>query len=649
MICNISDNSLIYKVHSRNKFGAPTTCEYGNDVATNYTYKSYGLLTHIQTGKKRKLIGGGHNPKGSIEDEGFTVDSAFLNYRYGYNNLGLMSYRSESVVNRLETYLYDNLDRLTTINSGPIGSMFMQTQLFSYSNNGNISCTEVGAYTYGNKPHAVSRIQLSNPGAVSLDQCDVEYNVFNQPTLITEGNYYVQLFYGSNQQRNKAEIYVEGLVWKGNFTRYYINKYYEEDRVSPTTLLRSCSYIYGDNGIVAMRINENSSDDMYYIHTDHLGSYCDVTDANKQVKTRNRFDPWGNHVVKDNTYYLFENHSITDRGFTGHEHYPDLKIINMNGRLYDPVIARFFSPDKYVANSSFTQDFNRYTYARNCPLMYTDPDGEIFWLIPVAYIVIQGAINIAVNWGAIKEASQQGGGTGFGKAMGFFGIGALNGAVSWYCPALAPVVNFGTSILEQGLRNGNFNDIRYDQLLVNAGISLATSMFSNTLVNSTLGKDVFFTKTLAGNMIKGAVSKNIAAIGTNLVMGGIYGDPQERWDSYKKTGWWQATLSGMNDGMKTHYQTNSQRAEDLNRKDYKDQMKNRDFRQNLSKTMKNDVWLSKYDHFELQMYRMNLPFTNLFNLRNQRPDPILQINVTVEPEIPTPTIYIPNNWEIWGP
>ena len=31
-------------------------------------------------------------------------------------------------------------------------------------------------------------------------------------------------------------------------------------------------------------------------------------------------------------------------GFTGHEHYADLNIINMNGRLYDPVIARFFSP-----------------------------------------------------------------------------------------------------------------------------------------------------------------------------------------------------------------------------------------------------------------------------------------------------------------
>ena len=64
-----------------------------------------------------------------------------------------------------------------------------------------------------------------------------------------------------------------------------------------------------------------------------------------------------------------------------HEHYPELKIINMNGRLYDPVIGRFFSPDKYVANSSFTQDFNRYTYARNNPLKYIDPTGKILVII----------------------------------------------------------------------------------------------------------------------------------------------------------------------------------------------------------------------------------------------------------------------------
>jgi hypothetical protein len=39
----------------------------------------------------------------------------------------------------------------------------------------------------------------------------------------------------------------------------------------------------------------------------------------------------------------------------------------------------FFSPDQYVANSTFSQDFNRYSYCRNNPLSYVDPSGQNFW------------------------------------------------------------------------------------------------------------------------------------------------------------------------------------------------------------------------------------------------------------------------------
>ncbi|MCR4872209.1 MAG: hypothetical protein K5885_01570 [Bacteroidales bacterium] len=58
--------------------------------------------------------------------------------------------------------------------------------------------------------------------------------------------------------------------------------------------------------------------------------------------------------------------------FTGHEHYAGLKVINMNGRLYDPVIARFFSPDNFVQLPDFTQSYNRYSYCLNNLLQYTD-------------------------------------------------------------------------------------------------------------------------------------------------------------------------------------------------------------------------------------------------------------------------------------
>ena len=85
-------------------------------------------------------------------------------------------------------------------------------------------------------------------------------------------------------------------------------------------------------------------------------------------------------MSSDQTYYpcRYARYAEIYYGFTGHEHYADLKIINMNGRLYDPVIARFFSPDNFVQAPEFTQSYNRYSYCLNNPLQYTDPSGESF-------------------------------------------------------------------------------------------------------------------------------------------------------------------------------------------------------------------------------------------------------------------------------
>jgi len=78
--------------------------------------------------------------------------------------------------------------------------------------------------------------------------------------------------------------------------------------------------------------------------------------------------------------------TLFDRGFTGHacpeqsrrEHLPTFGLINMNGRVYDPFLARFLSPDPFVQAPGNNQNFNRYSYCVNNPLKYTDPSGEIF-------------------------------------------------------------------------------------------------------------------------------------------------------------------------------------------------------------------------------------------------------------------------------
>ena len=64
-----------------------------------------------------------------------------------------------------------------------------------------------------------------------------------------------------------------------------------------------------------------------------------------------------------------------DRGYTLHEHYDDFDLINMNGRLYDPVLGRMLSPDIAIQDDYNAQAYNRYSYCFNNPLRFTDPSG----------------------------------------------------------------------------------------------------------------------------------------------------------------------------------------------------------------------------------------------------------------------------------
>ena len=71
------------------------------------------------------------------------------------------------------------------------------------------------------------------------------------------------------------------------------------------------------------------------------------------------------------------NGFVLDRGYTGHQHLKEFGIINMNGRLYDPIVGRMLNVDNFVQDPSSSQAFNRYSYVVNNPLEFTDPSG---WL-----------------------------------------------------------------------------------------------------------------------------------------------------------------------------------------------------------------------------------------------------------------------------
>ena len=62
---------------------------------------------------------------------------------------------------------------------------------------------------------------------------------------------------------------------------------------------------------------------------------------------------------------------------TGHEHLYAFGLINMNGRMYDPLLSSFLSPDNYMQDPTTQQGFNRYAYCMYNLLKYVDPSGEL--------------------------------------------------------------------------------------------------------------------------------------------------------------------------------------------------------------------------------------------------------------------------------
>jgi len=143
-----------------------------------------------------------------------------------------------------------------------------------------------------------------------------------------------------------------------------------------------------------------------------------LTDENGNIAERRHFDPWGQLIkVEDGSGNTLDKLTLLDRGFTGHEHLQTVGFIHMNGRLYDPALHRFLQPDNYVQDPFNTQNFNRYGYCLNNPLLYTDPNGEFFWAAVIIGAII-GASSYAVS-AAINDS----------WSWGSFGLSVLGGAV----------------------------------------------------------------------------------------------------------------------------------------------------------------------------------------------------------------------------
>ena len=266
------------------------------------------------------------------------------------------------------------------------------------------------------RPHAMKSAETAD-GVFPTASQTITYSSFDKVKSIAKGGNTLAYTYGFDQQRIRMVEETDGLTR----TKDYVGmcEYITEDD-GENTSEKTLTYLVGPYGVFAVVEQQDNEESMHYILKDHLGSWTTITDSEGNVEQELSFDAWGNMRDPETWCVDASMRPMFDRGYTGHEHLNGFGLINMNGRMYDPVMSSFLSVDNYVQVPDFSQSFNRYAYCLNNPLSYTDPSGEIVWFVPV---IIGAAI------GAYTGASIQSGTAAFWNWKPDAWKGAIAGAI----------------------------------------------------------------------------------------------------------------------------------------------------------------------------------------------------------------------------
>lgn len=509
----------LYYYYTYNNKGKLTSVLYPGNVFETFGYDSYGNVVSVNSG--------GHVLWQIVSDTGRRQDYEYFNddmqsckvydtngymtfkefnrndtetifeARYGYDPLtGNLSWRNHSTGQELFTY--DSLDRLTSVTQSGV------TTSYSYDAKGNITnISNVGSYSYQDSaPHAVD-VVTRNLNFPVLPIQYVNYNSYSKVSSISQSPYTMDFVYGPDCQRWKTTLKQDSTVMR---TTLYGDNY---ERITENGVTRHFYYLSHD----LLVIKQNGTVSYYVMEKDNQGSILQIHKKDGTRVFSAKYDAWGNQSVMLNTIGFH-------RGYTGHEMLSEFHIINMNGRLYDPVFCRFFSPDNYVQMPDFSQSFNRYTYCLNNPLKYTDPSGEIFWLAPIITGALIGAAMSGVAYSVTSFTMGNWNGSDFLKSLGF---GAFSGA-------LAGGIGLAGGAL--GISATTTNSIGYQLVSQTSNSLITNSVFGHSISLSDIGGSVMgamvgsvlpLYKAKPGSTFKNFIGEVLHNTARGIITGGMQG------------------------------------------------------------------------------------------------------------------------------
>ena len=293
-----------------------------------------------------------------------------------YDDAGNMTQREDLRLGLSETFTFDDLDRLTSAqvagNTALSYGFDVVGNITHKSDTGNpflYTTSAVHAVTQITAGQTTQNLSYDNNGnlANGTDVPTITWSSYNKPIQLTKGGITYTFAYGPDRRRYRK-------THSNGHTTYYIGDGFERIDKPTSTEFR---HVIRANGKAVMLRKDYSLGGVVheYLHRDHLGSVTALTEQlSGNVIERYSYDAWG---LRRNpaTWAAATISAYEPRGYTGHEHLDDIGIIHMNGRVYEPRLGRMLSPDPVTQAPENGQNYNRYTYANNNPLGYTDPSG----------------------------------------------------------------------------------------------------------------------------------------------------------------------------------------------------------------------------------------------------------------------------------
>ncbi len=517
-------NSILYRVEDAATKQAVWTVK-------NVNAKGQTLLSEYGNGYRLMHSYGRYTPKTILHQHQETLQTAVdLEYRFDVTQ-GVLQKRHINHFGIEEDFVHDALKRLTEekIDGQTVNE-------YAYDPRGRMTYnTEIGKYQYPEGRYHIDRLHLNNRGEALKNTRGfhtIRYNSYKKATEIhLEGRGRISYAYNLFQGRAVAYYGSE----EADPYKRPLRKYYSADHAVEIThnrtenTVKMVQYVDGDPYtasyvkiafVDADAAGTTTNGEAYYLHRDYQASIIAISDGEGQLVEQRYYNAWGK--LDDYETYTDKEGLLLDRGYTGHEHLSSVGLVHMNGRLYDPAVRRFLGPDNFIQDPYNTQNFNRYSYVLNSPLVYTDPSGESIVgaiLIGIAVGVTSNAIINIINdvpwWHGAGKSAVIGGVSG---ALSF-GIGKI--ASSWMSQALMHGATGGAmSAIDgesfiTGFASGAFSSMLSSGL---GGISFKSAYLRNAVIIASGGLSGGVGSVIAGGNFWKGVRQGLITSGLNHMM-----------------------------------------------------------------------------------------------------------------------------------